>query len=98
MRAAQAALADIKETNAKGTVKNKAKAAAANRRDYRALEDKKDKLIIDRRKAQISIEDIEKEQKYIVYEEEEKEAKKWLARYLGSVQSPNQQQIWFRFS
>jgi predicted nucleic acid-binding Zn-ribbon protein len=80
MRAAQAALGEIKETNARGTVKNKAKAAAANRRDFKALEDKKDKLIIDRRKAQISIEDIEKEQKLIVYEEEKKEAEKWIAR------------------
>jgi len=80
IRNAQNALGKIKETNARTTVKNKAKTSAANRRDFKTLEDKKDKLIIKRRNDQIEIDEIEKKQKLIVYEEEKKEAEKWIAR------------------
>jgi len=77
-RASNDAIGKIKESNAKATVRKKAETAAANRRDYKTLDAKKDKLILERRKAAASIEDIEKEQKRMVNEELKKEAEKWL--------------------
>lgn len=87
-RAANAAKSKIKETNAKAAVQRKAETAAANRRDYKALDTKKDKLIIERRKAAATIEDIEKEQKRMVNEELVKEAEKW-------AQSAERKPGWF---
>jgi hypothetical protein len=77
-RASNDAIGKIKESNAKATVRRKAETAAANRRDYKALDAKKDKLILERRKAAATIEDIEKDQKRMVNEELKKEAEKWL--------------------
>lgn len=77
-RAANAAKSKIKETNAKAAVNRKAETAAANRSDYRALDTKKDKLIIERRKAASEIEDIESRQKRMIQEETIKEAEKWM--------------------
>lgn len=77
-RASNNALGKIKESNAKATVKRKAETAAANRRDYKALDAKKDKLILERRKAAATIEDIDREQKRMVNEELKKEAEKWV--------------------
>ena len=77
-RAANAAKSKIKETNAKAAVQRKAETAAANRSDYRSLDAKKDKLIIERRKAAATIEEIEKDQKRMVNEELVKEADKWV--------------------
>lgn len=79
-RASNNAIGKIKESNARATVKRKAETAAANRRDYKALDAKKDKLILERRKAAAAIEDIDRDQKRMVNEELKKEAEKWLIR------------------
>jgi hypothetical protein len=77
-RASNNAIGKIKESNAKATVRRKAETAAANRRDYKSLDAKKDKLIIDRRKAAATIEEIEAQQKRMVNEELKKQADKWI--------------------
>jgi hypothetical protein len=76
--AASNALSEIKQTNAKTTVKNKARAAATRRWDYQRLEKKKDDLIIQRRHAEEDIKEIEDKQELMIKEELKKEAEKWL--------------------
>jgi hypothetical protein len=77
-RNASNALSEIKQSNAKASVKDKAKTAATRRWDYQRLEKKKDDLIIERRHAEEDIKDIDKKQELIVQEELKKEAEKWV--------------------
>lgn len=76
-RAANAAKAKIKETNARDAVLRKAEFAAGQRSDYRALVDKNDKLILERKKALTEQEEIKEKQKRIINEEIVKQADEW---------------------
>ena len=74
---AASALKNIKKLNEKASVQGKAKTAATRRWDYQGLEKKKDKLLIQRRRTEEDLEDIDKKQKHMINEELIKQAQQW---------------------